>query len=180
MITIRELRDQDILQAIQLKALCWPEELAGMSEKKLDIDKEYKFWSNWMHTGVEHNDVRTLLGAFENENMLGVAFASFAEEEDSICGFELNGLWVYPNMRGRGISLLLITKLLNFYDHLGVKEIIIYNYHNSTSNSFYQKFGGVVVKTVFQMDEQIPTDVFKCDIAIMKERINKSIVTYAF
>jgi hypothetical protein len=35
MIILRELKDKDVEQAIQLKALCWPEELAGMSDHKL-------------------------------------------------------------------------------------------------------------------------------------------------
>jgi len=167
-----------MLQAIQLKALCWPEELAGMVDNKLDIDKEYSFWIDWMHTGIENNDVRSLLGAFENDKMLGVAFASYSEKEDSYCGIELNGLWVYPEMRGRGISLMLMSRILNYYENLGLKEIIIYNYHNSSSNSFYGKFGAKVFKTEFQMDVQIPTDVFKCDIDTMKDYMNKSISKY--
>lgn len=178
MITVRELLDKDMLQVIQLKALCWPEELAGMSDKKLDVEKEHPFWVNWMHTGVENNDVRTLLGAFENDKLLGVAFASYAEEEDSHCGIELNGLWVYPEIRGRGISLLLMIKILNYYHHLGKKEIVIYNYHHSSSNSFYRKFGATVFKTGFQMDEKIPTDVFKCDISSMLASMNISISKY--
>lgn len=110
--------------------------------------------------------------------MLAVAFASFAEEGDSICGFELNGLWVYPEMRGRGIALLLVTKLLKFYEHLGLKEIIIYNYHNSSANSFYRKFGGIVVKTELQMEEQIPTDIFRSNISSMLELMNISLLKY--
>ena len=175
MIILRELKDKDLEQAIQLKALCWPEELAGMSDNKLDIDQEYSFWSEWMHNGIENNDVRSLLGAFENDKLLGVAFASYAEQEDSDCGIELNGLWVYPEMRGRGISLLLMTKILNYYNNLGLKEIVIYNFHNASSNSFYRKFGAKVIKTVFQMKEQIPTDVFKCDIDTMLAYMNKSL-----
>jgi hypothetical protein len=34
-----------MLQTIQLKALCWPEELAGMAENKLNIDEEYSLQS---------------------------------------------------------------------------------------------------------------------------------------
>ena len=56
MIIIRELLDKDMREAIQLKALCWPEELAGMSDNKLDIEEEYSFWFDWMHAGMENND----------------------------------------------------------------------------------------------------------------------------
>ncbi len=88
MITIRELWDQDMLEAMQLKALCWPEEVAGMTDEKLNVEKEYSFWTSWMHQGVENNDVRALIGAFENDKMLGVAFASYAETEDADSGIE--------------------------------------------------------------------------------------------
>lgn len=180
MIIIRELLDKDMLQAMQLKALCWPEELAGMSDNKLDVDNEYLFWFDWMHSGVENNDVRTLIGAFEDDKMLGVAFASYAEKEDSDCGIELNGLWIYPELRGRGVSLILVTRLLNYYESLGLKEIVIYNFHNSSSNAFYRKLGAKVYRTEYQMTEKIPTDVFKCDIATMKECMNKSISKYEY
>lgn len=178
MLIIRELLDKDMPQVIQLKALCWPEELAGLSDNKLNIEKEHLFWVDWMHTGVENNDVRILLGAFENDQLLGAAFASYAEEEDSNFGIELNGLWVYPEMRGRGISLMLMTKVLNYYHNLGRKEIVIYNYHHSSSNSFYRKFGATVFKTGVQMAEKIPTDVFKCDITAMLAAMNKSLSDY--
>lgn len=178
MIIIRELQDKDMLQAMELKALCWTEEIAGMSDNKLDIDREYSFWFDWMHTGVENDDVRTLFGAFEDDQMLGVAFASFSEKEDSMCGMELNGLWVYPNMRGRGISLMLMLKLLKYYEGLGLRDIIIYNYHNSPSNSYYRRFGAKVFKTELQMKAQIPTDIFKCDITSMKENMIKSMAKY--
>ncbi len=170
---IRELRDCDMLQAIQLKALCWPEELAGLSDKEMDIEKEYIFWLDWMHNGIENNDVRALIGAFEDDKLLGVAFASFAEKEDSDCGIELNGLWVNPNARGRGISLKLLSKLLNYYKKLGLKDIVIYNFHNSSSNSYYRKFGAKVFRTEVQMVEEIPTDVFKCDIILMNDSISE-------
>lgn len=178
MITIRELWDQDMLEAMQLKALCWPEEVAGMTDEKLNVEKEYSFWTNWMHQGVENNDVRALIGAFENDKMLGVAFASYAETEDADSGIELNGLWVYPEMRGRGISLMLILKLLNYYQNFDRKEMVIYNYHNSSSNSFYRKLGAEVFRTEFQMKDKIPTDVFKCEITKMKEYISKTVAKY--
>lgn len=171
---LREIHDSDMLEAIQLKALCWPEELAGLSDKKLDIEKEHSFWFDWMHHGIENNDVRSLIGAFENDKLLGVVFASFAEKEDSDCGIELNGLWVHPDARGRGISLMLLSRVLTYYENLGLKDIVIYNYHYSSSNSYYRKFGATVFRTELQMEEGIPTDVFKCDIVTMKEHIHKS------
>ena len=40
-----------MLQTIQLNALR-PSELAGIVDHDLDIDKEYSFGLNWIHSGV--------------------------------------------------------------------------------------------------------------------------------
>ncbi len=74
---------------------------------------------------------------------------------------------------------MLMSKILSFYETLGLKEIIIYNFHHSSSNSFYKKFGAKVFKTQFQLKEQILTDVFKCDIITMKDSMNGSILKYS-
>lgn len=38
------------------------------------------YWMKWMHSGIENNDVRSLLGAFKNDKILGVTFAIFAKK----------------------------------------------------------------------------------------------------
>jgi hypothetical protein len=98
MIKIRELKKADMQQAIELRVLCWTEELNGKAENSLSISQELNFWVNWMNTAKENNDIRLLIGAFENDKMLGVAFGSFAETYDiPEKGVELNSLWVYPD-----------------------------------------------------------------------------------
>ena len=179
MIIIRELRDIDMRQAIELKALCWPEELGGLSNNKINIDKEIKFWSSWMHEGVENNDVRVLLGAFENEKLLGVTFASFAEIDDILeHGIELNGLWVYPEHRNKGVSLMLVNRLLSYYKNLGMKQVVIYNLHYSSSNSYYRKYGATVMRIDNQLEEKLPVDVFICNIDEMNKNIMKVLNKY--
>lgn len=168
---IRELYDEDLVEAVKLKGICLPEELGEFCEKDFDLNSELKFWFDWMHTGVEHNDVRVLLGAFEKNVLCGSAFASFAEKEDSGNGFELNGLWVHPSYRRKGISLRLLIKLLNYYQILGLSEIVIYCYHNAPSNIFYQKLGAKVFRQDLQTKKRIQVDVFLADIAVMKKRI---------
>ncbi len=46
-----------------------------------------------MNSAKENNDIRLLIGTFENDKMLGVAFSSFAKSFDiPEKGIELNGL----------------------------------------------------------------------------------------
>jgi len=179
MIRVRQLTDDDMGQAMELKVLCWEEELAGKAENTISLDEEYAFWIDWIHRGEEDNDVRLGLGAFEDEKMLGVAFSSFAEDFDiHERGIELNGLWVYPEQRGRGISLRLINHTLDFFLALGKEEIVIYCPHYAPSNTFYQKFGAHLRRQELQLDGKLLVDVFHADIREMKASIELSLQKY--
>lgn len=179
MITIRNLTNDDMKEAIQLKVDCWTEELADKAENTLDYSKELEFWVNWMNSAEENEDIRLLIGAFEDSKMLGVAFASFAETEDiPEKGIELNGLWVYPKQRGRGVSLRLILRILDFFKIIGKEKIVIYNHHYCPSNKFYRKFGANVIRQDEQMDGKLLVDVFMADIDVYKNNIEKSLLKY--
>lgn len=179
MIKIRQLTEQDMHKAIELKVLCWTEELAGLPDNKLSFENELEFWTGWMKAGEEQGDVRVLLGAFEEEQLLGVAFASIAEQEDiPEKGIELNGLWVYKEHRGQGISLMLLTHILDCYIELGMEQMVIYNFHASPSNLFYRRFGAVVKRQDVQMKEKLPVDVFLCDLKEMKAKMDESLRKY--
>ncbi len=179
MISIRKLTDDDMKEAIQLRIDCWTEELAGKAENTLDYAEELDMWVNWMNSAKENEDVRLLIGAFEDNKMLGVAFASFAETEDiPEKGIELNGLWVYPEQRGRGISLKLILYIIDFYKNIDKEKIVIYNHNSSSSNQFYRKFGADVVRQDKQMSGKLLIDVFVADIDIFKNNIEKSLLKY--
>lgn len=180
MIKIRELTEDDMQQAIELKVLCWTEELAGKAENTLSVSKELDSWIDWINTAEENNDIRLLIGAFEDEKMLGVAVASFAEVYDiPEKGIELNGLWVYPNQRNKGISLMMLVHILDFYMDKGMENMVIYNHHYSPSNGFYQKFGSQLAKQVHQMDGKLLIDVFLTDMLSMKRNMEHSLKKYA-
>lgn len=176
MITIRNLTTNDMKETIQLKIECWTEELAGKAQNTLDYSKELDFWVNWMNSADKNEDIRLLIGAFEDNKMLGVAFASFAETEDiPEKGIELNGLWVYPEQRGRGVSLKLIVYLLDFFKGIDKEKIVIYNHHYCPSNNFYRKFGANVIRQDEQMGGKLLIDVFIADIDLFKDNIEKSL-----
>ncbi len=125
---IRNLRENDITEAMELKISCWTEELASKAENDLVLQDEVDFWIDWMNTPDEHNDIRIFIGAFESEELLGVAAASFIESKDTPeNGVELNGLWVFPQYRGKGISLQMILHILDFFISLDVKKMEVYN-----------------------------------------------------
>lgn len=179
MIKIRQLTEADMKQAVKLRILCWTEELASRAENDLSLSEELDEWLDWMHKAEENNDIRLLIGAFEKNKMLGVAFGSFAETIDiPEKGIELNGLWVYPDQRNRGVSLRLITYMLNFYLEKGMEKIVVYNPHYAPSNHFYRKFGAQVARQEHQMDGRLLIDVFTEDIVLMKENMEQSLEKY--
>lgn len=179
MIKIRTLDVSDMQDVIKLKALCWPEELAGLSFAVFDFEKEYAFWTTWMNTAKEHNDTRLLYGAFENCELLGAAFGSYAETDDiANNGIELNGFWVYPKHRGKGISLMLVTKILDEFYKLGMSQLVVYNFHHSSSKTFYRKFGCTVMRKDTQLEEKLPVDVFIGEISEMNCKMKAALLKY--
>ncbi|MBN1777750.1 MAG: GNAT family N-acetyltransferase [Clostridiales bacterium] len=179
MIEIRPLSESNMEDAVDIKLACWTEELAGKAENTLSKDKQLAFWTEWMHTAQEHQDVRLLLGAFENERLLGVAFASLAEAEDiSQNGIELNGLWVDAANRNRGISLRLLNYVFDFYRPHRIEKMVIYTPHYAPSNSYYQKFGATVVKQELQMNGKLPVDVMIAYVDDMQMQVKKALTKY--
>ncbi len=90
---------------------------------------------------------------------------------------ESNGLWVYPDQRNRGISLMMIDTL-SFYMSMGMEKIVIYNHHYAASNQFYHKFCGQVAKQEYQMEGKHFVDVFLTDILSMKIRMEQALKKY--
>lgn len=176
---IRLLTDNDMTRAMELKVACWTEELAGVAENTLTVEGQTKLWTEWKNTPDQHNDIRYLIGAFDGGEMLGVAFASYIDSKDAPEeGIELNGLWVFPQHRGRGISLKLILDVLNFFLPLGSDKLVIYNHHGAPSNAFYKKFGGVVADSEFQMDGKLPVDIFEFNMSDLKVRLEQTLSRY--
>ena len=178
---IRVLKKEDMMEVMELKALCWPEELAGLSNNSLDVNEEYKFWTDWMIQADKWNDVRVLLGVFEREKMLGIAFCSFIESKDSPEeGMELNGLWVYPEQRGKGISLILLHRIAEIFLSYDCGKMIAYNFHNAPSNKFYRYLGFNVLDMEYQMAEKLPVDIFNINLKQLYETTGEKLKNYDF
>jgi GNAT superfamily N-acetyltransferase len=177
---IRQLTNDDIPKAMELKILCWTEELAGQAENSMQLKEEIDFWTDWLNTPDEHNDIRVFIGAFENLELLGVAAGSFIDSKDSPQnGIELNGLWVFPEFRGKGISLKMILYILDFFIPLGVTRLEVYNPHHAPSNAYYKKFGGTVIDTEYQEDGKVLVDVFEFDTLDFKTRLERTLLSYS-
>lgn len=179
MIKMRQLNQLEMKEAIALRILCWTEELAGKAENTLTLPDELKSWMEWMSTADENNDIRLLIGAFEDDTMLGVAFASFAEVDDiPTKGIELNGLWVYPGHRNKGISLMLLYDIVNFFQSKGMENMVIYNHHEAPSNQYYRKLGANVIRQDRQMKGALAVDVFMMELSRLKEAITTKLNSY--
>ena len=161
---------------MKLKISCWTEELSGQAENNLQLNEEVDFWTDWLNTPDEHNDIRVFIGAFEDAYLLGAAAASFVKSKDSPQdGIELNGLWVFPEHRGKGISLNMILYIIDFFIPFGLTRMEVYNPHFAPSNNFYIKFGGNVIEREYQMDGRLLVDIFDFDLCDLRSRIIKSL-----
>ena len=176
---IKQLTNENVPKAMELKILCWTEELAGQAENDLVLDKEVEFWTDWLNILDEHNDIRVFIGAFEGNELLGIAAASFVESKYAPQeGIELNGLWVFPEYRGRGISLKMMLYILDVFMPLGVMHMIVYNLHHAPSNVFYKKFGGKVIDQEYQMDGRLLVDIYEFELSDFKMQLEQTLLRY--
>ena len=175
---IKPLDQETLKAAILLKIIAWTEELQGKMENTLDFNQEYDFWLNWMASEQQHNDKRTLLGAFDGDRLMGAIFASFAELEDHHNAVEINGLWVYQEDRGKKISYYLMNAVTTLYLSYGNEACIVYNHHYSKSNTYYKKLGGTVMREDLQEHGQLVVDVFSFDLQkldrLIQEKLHKT------
>ena len=181
MINIRKLHEEDLADVLKMKISCWTEELNGRADNTLSLKKEHEFWSLWMKESEKYDDDRLLIGAYEDGKLLGAGFASFAETSDiKENGIELNGLWVQPDQRNRGVSLAILKDILDYYEKYDIKECVIYNPKYAPSNTFYKKFGCHVKKTMTQLDGKLPVDIFFADINVFKDNIKRALNKYNY
>ena len=181
MVNIRQLREKEWQQAMELKIACWTEELAGKAENDLILSDQLDFWTDWMYTATEHSDIRVTIGAFEGDELVGWAAGSIAEKTDSENGIECNGLFVNPKYRSRGISLKLLVYLLDYFQNFGMEQIVIYNHRYAPSNSFYRKFSVQELRQDIQIAAgvEILVDVFVIEIKQLKKELLEKIARYS-
>ncbi len=177
---IRQLTNEEIPRAMELKISCWTEELAGQAENTLQLSEQVGFWTNWLKTQDEHNDKRVFIGVFENTQLLGAAAGSFVDSKDAPQeGIELNGLWVFPEYRGRGLSLKMMLYILDTFVPLGVNRMEAYNSHHAPSNAFYRKLGGKVIGQDDQEDGKLLVDIFEFELQDLRMQLEKTLSRYA-
>ena len=182
MIKIRQLKETEWAQAMELKIFCWTEELAGKAENDLDFSEELDFWTDWMYTATDNNDIRITCGAFDGDELVGFVAGSIAEITDiPQKGIECNGLFVNPKHRNRGISLKMLVYLLCYFQNFGMEQIVIYNHRYAPSNNFYRKFGMREMRQDIQSAAgvDILVDVFVIEIEDFKQRLLKVLARYS-
>lgn len=177
-IEIRDLNLNEFHKAIEIKYNCWIYDYSFF----LKVRDDFKLYflnelTEWMTNIVD--DVRVFKGAFIDNVLSGFIGASFAEKEDSKHGVEINYLFVDPSYRNQGISLLLLDDIVNDFSKLGCKDVVIYNFKKSNSNSFYKHLKGKLMRTDIQ---EIPDNdiqeicVFSWDIVDLSNLLKKKIL----
>jgi hypothetical protein len=165
---IRPLEKTSLKEALKFKVHYWNVELDGVVESKITLDETYDFWSKWMDEAHLHDDKRTLLGAFDQDKVVGCIFLSYAEISDHERAVEINGLWIDQANRKKRISLELLKKGLSYY--IDKEKVIVYNHRFSESNTYYRYLGAELLREDIQ-DEHTKVDVFICDLKALMRRL---------
>jgi len=94
--------------------------------------------------------------------MVGYVVASKNEEEPLEYDTEINALFIRKDYRGRGISLKLFYTIAEELKKNGFSKLLIYNFKDSSSNGYYKKLGGRVIRQVVQTcgGKELGVDIF--------------------
>lgn len=165
---IRPLEKASLKEALKFKVHYWNVELEGVVESKITLEESYLSWSKWMDEAHLYNDKRVLLGAFDQEKILGCIFLSYAETSDHKSAVEINGLWIDQSYRKKRISVELLKAGLSYY--LDKEKVIVYNHRDSESNAYYRYLGANLLREDIQ-DIHTKVDVFIFDINDLMKRL---------
>jgi GNAT superfamily N-acetyltransferase len=176
---IRQLKEQEIRKAAELKQKCWNEDFKGIiPPDAMDLEEEVIRLTNWLKEDTG-NGKRVLYGAFLENEFMGYAGACLAEKKDAENGVELKDLFLKKDFRGRNISLKLIKTIIDEFLEKQPTDLIIYNWHGSDSNNLYNYLGGTIFKQITRKvkEKEIPVDVFKLNLKILSSVINEKLRT---
>ena len=140
---IRELTVDDLPLAARLRISSWESDYAGIIPSGiLQLETEVERMKDWLDNEAE--DHFKLIGAFDGDRLAGFTGGAMADTADSECGYELYYLFVDPEYRGQRLSLQLLSRIIKAFQAYCFHEIIVYNFAETPSNSFYRKLGGKV------------------------------------
>ena len=176
MVCLRELKETEFKEAMILRVRCWDEELNCKGINRLDVEEEIEDLKSWLSEAAENNDFRIVIGAFEADQLLGFASASFAENYDiEENGFELNYLFVHEDYRGQNISIQLLKSICTLFKEKNCNTLVVYNHHEAPSNAYYLHLGGNLMKQLTQGKDQLLIDVFSFDTDLLLETLTKKL-----
>ncbi|MBU5427426.1 GNAT family N-acetyltransferase [Tissierella pigra] len=170
---IRKLYDEELYKAVDLLIECWNDDYRGVVlTNTIDREEKLKYLTSWINE--KYDDIRRIYGAFDGEKFAGFVGASIAEREDSDDGVELSYLFVKREYRRRGLGIKLIKSIVDEFKVYGFRELIVYNWHEVSSNKYYLYLGGKVKKQVVQSPKGKDTlvDVFVWNLADIIKTLN--------
>ena len=100
---IKILRKTDYKEAIKIKEK-YMNSNQELSKNMFDKEKELKFLNDWMNEKCD--DVRIMLGAYEEESLCGFIGGSYAEDYDSSNGFEINYLFIDEKKKSEYLEMV--------------------------------------------------------------------------
>ena len=135
---IKILRKTDYKEAIKIKEK-YMNSNQELSKNMFDKEKELKFLNDWMNE--KRDDVRIMLGAYEEERLCGFIGGSYAEDYDSSNGFEINYLFIDEKKQKKGIGKSLIYRLCELFFYEFKDDVIVYTHRELPANAYYKQLG---------------------------------------
>lgn len=173
---IRAMTSEDLILAARLRIACWEKDYAGIVPSGvLRQDEEVRRMQDWLDNEAE--DHFKMIGAFDGDRLAGFTGGALADPQDTDCGVELYYLFVDPEYRGQKLSLRLLDRIVKAFQVYRFHEMVVYNFSEAASNTFYRKLGGTVRRSYKATigDRLCPVDVFAFDLGELARTVREKL-----
>lgn len=173
---IEQLKEENLPEVVRINHLCQKDSYSDFLSENyfacLNFENGIR-WRKEYYFQTKENEGK-LYAIFANDEMIAYLGISKADSFDSQNALEINEIFVLKKYRGKGLSIRLLKRMLadlaGFYSN-----IIIYNYTESESNSFYKYLEGNIIRRDIQQPDgtEKAVDIFSWKItAFQKSKKN--------
>jgi len=123
----------------------WKSAYRGIMKDEYLNNIDYEVGRNRFYERLSNINYNEKIIVYEDENKTILGFAVFINLLDQKYDCELQGLYIEPNNKGKGIGSQLMNYVINYFKNNNKKSMIIYCLkENYASRKFYEKHNGIL------------------------------------
>jgi len=142
---IRYAIPEDAKSISDIRINGWKSAYRGIVEDEYLNNMDYENGYNRFYERLSNKKDNERIVVYEDENKNILGFAVFVNLSDPEYDCELQGLYIEPNNKGKGIGSQLMNYVISYFKNNNKKTMIVYCLkENHDSRKFYEKHNGIL------------------------------------